>query len=83
MPHCTLTGFFHDEFSAMPVYMAALDQALAQALPVRPSDAIKITGMRFLDNFYFLAVESVWLQQLAADFAARAILLHPAPMLCG
>jgi ubiquitin-associated SH3 domain-containing protein len=73
MPHCTLTGFFHDGFSAVPVYLAALDQALAQALPVRPSDAIKIAGIRFLDNFYFLVVESVWLQQLAADFAARAI----------
>jgi ubiquitin-associated SH3 domain-containing protein len=73
MPHCTLTGFFHDEFSAIPTYLMALDQALAQAQLARPSDAIRISGMRFLDNFYFLAVESAWLQQLAAGFAQRAV----------
>lgn len=72
MPHCTLTGFFHDEFSAVLVYLDALDQALAQAFRVRPSNAIKVTGMRFLDDFHFLALESDWLQQLTAGFAARA-----------
>jgi ubiquitin-associated SH3 domain-containing protein len=73
MPHCTLTGFFHDEFSAVPIYLTALEQALAQALPAWSGDAIKISGMRFMDDFYFLAVESAWLSQLAADFAGRAI----------
>lgn len=73
MPHCTLTGFFHDELSAVPAYLAALDEALAQSLPVWSGDAIKISGMRLLDGFYFLAVESAWLQQFTAGFVARAI----------
>ena len=72
MPHCTLTGFFHDELSALPAYQEALDCAHARALVIRPVNAIAITGMRFQDNFYYLEVDSPWLLCLTADFVARA-----------
>jgi hypothetical protein len=29
-PHCTLTGFFHDDDGSIPMYVRALEQALAE-----------------------------------------------------
>lgn len=71
MPHCTLTGFFHDEGSSIPAYMDALERALSGTLTAA-SPEIAVTGMYFKQGFHFLAIASPWLQQLTATFAQLA-----------
>jgi len=74
MPHISLTGFFHDENSAIPSYGTALQAALQTVMPLRPQDgsAIQITGMRFQDAFHYLQIASPWLTRLSAEFARIA-----------
>lgn len=72
MPHCTLTGFFHDEPPALPLYCAALEAALKQARPTRPDPVISIERVLFKPEFHGLELHSAWLRDLTADFAARA-----------
>jgi hypothetical protein len=70
-PHITLTGFFHDEAAAIPLYYAALAAALA-ATP-RPRDgAIAVSELAIKEEFHGLLISSPWLETLAAAFAERA-----------
>lgn len=70
-PHITLTGFFHDEAAAVPLYIRALAAARAAALSPMPRRAVTITELLLADEFHGLLVDSLWLEELTADFAAR------------
>lgn len=72
MPHCSLTGFFHDDDLAIPRYADALRAALHQELPARPEPAIRIAELLLRDDFHGFTLESEWLQQLVANFARQA-----------
>jgi ubiquitin-associated SH3 domain-containing protein len=71
MPHCTLTGFFHDEPKALPLYIAALSQALAQHAPT-PKPPLRVLGTEFHPQFHGLLLEAPWLQQVIAEFVRLA-----------
>jgi hypothetical protein len=72
MPHCTLTGFFHDQLASVPWYASALAQALASASCLRPAQPILVTDLIFKSEFHGLLIEAEWLRTLIADFASRA-----------
>jgi ubiquitin-associated SH3 domain-containing protein len=69
-PHITLTGFFHDDATAIPRYVAALGSACLRAMPARPASAVLIREIALLDGFHGLLADSPWLEALTADFAA-------------
>lgn len=69
MPHCTLTGFFHDVETAIPLYLQALDRALAQPYP---QPVITIVQMTFRPDWHGLELRSDWLTQRMNDFANLA-----------
>ncbi|MEB3343525.1 hypothetical protein [Okeania sp.] len=68
MPHCTLTGFFEDELTAIPIYIQALDIAWQNALLIRPIQPIIIVNMELKENFHYLNIESIWLEKMIAKF---------------
>ena len=72
MPHCTLTGFFHDIESSVPRYVEALDNALAYAQANYPEQPIQIKTLSFRDDWHGLELEADWLKALVADFARHA-----------
>lgn len=72
MPHCTLTGFFHDELISLPIYIQALDTALKNTLPSRPVQPIVIVSIELKLDFHYLKLESIWIQKLIAKFATIA-----------
>lgn len=72
MPHCTLTGFFHDDFISITSYVRTMEMALAQARANKPEPAIAIAGMTLEPTFHYLAVRSPWLEMLTATFAKLA-----------
>ncbi|MGD1806245.1 hypothetical protein ACP6PL_12510 [Dapis sp. BLCC M126] len=69
MPHCTLTGFFHDELTAIPIYIQALENALKNALPTSTSQPIVVMDMELKADFHYLKIESIWIEKLIANFA--------------
>ncbi len=71
MPHCTLTGFFHDDAAAIPHYRAALAQALASAGP-RDAAEIQIAALHLTETFHYLKLESAWLVALVEAVAGMA-----------
>lgn len=71
MPHCTLTGFFQDEETAIPLYMQALDRALSQAQPC-PTPVITIQQLTFHPDWHGLELQSDWLKTMIATFATLA-----------
>ena len=62
-PHCTLTGFFHDDADAIGTYVEA---ARGVARPVNVDIRLRTTT-----EWIGLEVQSPDLQQLTRDFAAR------------
>ncbi|MBD2464147.1 hypothetical protein H6G89_24400 [Oscillatoria sp. FACHB-1407] len=72
MPHCTLTGFFRDDETAIPVYLEAIAQSLRQASPP-PDPVITITGMTFHPNWHGLELQSDWVKQLIQQVAQRVV----------
>lgn len=71
MPHCTLTGFFHDDAAAIPHYRAALAQALVHAAP-HGADDIRVDAMQLTETFHYLKLESAWLIALVQAVANLA-----------
>jgi ubiquitin-associated SH3 domain-containing protein len=71
MPHCTLTGFFHDRPASIPVYVDALDAALNATRSSMPQPPLQITAMVLSDMFKYLKVESDWMIDTIRDFAGR------------
>ena len=68
MPHCTLTGFFEDELTAIPIYTKALENALSK----HPKPVINILNMTFKPKWHGLELDSPMLKQLIVDFAQIA-----------
>lgn len=69
MPHCTLTGFFHDDSESLHLYYAALEAALHRARPGRPIPVLSIMEVVFHEDFHGLLLDGIWLKLLIADFA--------------
>ncbi len=72
MPHCTLTGFFEDELTAIPIYTKALDNAVDNALSKPSKPVINILNMTFKPQWHGLELYSPILKQLILDFAKIA-----------
>ena len=71
-PHCTLTGFFHDNTASVPGYITALDAAIERGKATRPSAILTVNGLQTSAEWIGLAVEGPWLKSLVADFATAA-----------
>ncbi|HJZ49311.1 MAG TPA: hypothetical protein VKE41_19175 [Roseiflexaceae bacterium] len=69
IPHCSLTGFFHDDLVAIPDYVEALDSALQRARPARPNPVLGIERVELREDFHGLLLGGTWLKALIADFA--------------
>lgn len=68
MPHCTLTGFFEDELTSIPIYIKALNEALLKF----PRPEIKVLSIIFKPEWHGLELYSPRLKQLIIDFAKTA-----------
>ena len=71
MPHCTLTGFFHDRGHSIPLYIEALDRAVSSTSKLSSLD-IAVTGVTFKPDFHYLTVESTWIELLMQEFERQA-----------
>jgi len=72
MPHCSLTGFFRDQPSAVGVYVEAIAQSLAAQLAVAPHPLITISSITFRPEWHGLELQSDWLHQLMSQITQRA-----------
>lgn len=72
MPHCTLTGFFHDDYAAIDRYAAALEAALGRARASQPAAPLEIASMELGAEFHGLLLRGEWLKRVIADFAGTA-----------
>jgi hypothetical protein len=81
MPHCTLTGFFHDDLAHLPGYIRTLGAALQRARPRQPQPVIQVEELRLEPGFYYLALAAPWLRGVIADFAHDATTPAPADRL--
>lgn len=72
MPHCTLTGFFHDDPAVIAGDLELLSQLLGLALPTCPAPCIRVGALRSEPDWLGLELDSPWIRQLARDFANRA-----------
>ena len=68
MPHCTLTGFFHDQRGAILSYTDAAQQALA----AHPTGPITLDKLRLKPDWHGIELTSPWLEDVAATFAQQA-----------
>lgn len=71
MPHCTLTGFFQDEETAIPLYVQALDRALSQAQSCL-TPVMTIQQLTFCPDWHGLELQSEWLKKMMTTFATFA-----------
>ena len=67
MPHCTLTGFFTEDFDAVPSYIQALDRAYNSALD--SSLDVAIVKLHLARDWHGLELQSEGLKQLIRNFA--------------
>ncbi|MGK7925350.1 MAG: hypothetical protein AB4290_08900 [Spirulina sp.] len=72
MPHCTLTGFFKDELSAVPMYLAALQQAYHQTKQDNISLEVCLKTLIFHPDWHGLEIEASGLQTLTKTFIKLA-----------
>lgn len=72
MPHCTLTGFFHDSEASVLFYVDALQAALSANRLEGLESLVAIPAMRFDPEFHYLELVSPWLQKLTLCFAKFA-----------
>ena len=77
MPHCTLTGFFHDRPAAIGSYLSELNNLLPPIAPTPAAPVITITQMCLASGFHRLELESSWLLQMVGEFFRTAGLLRP------
>lgn len=68
MPHCTLTGFFSEDFDAIPSYLQALDTAYTSAKDKYPLD-VAIAKLHFAKDWHGLELQAEGLKQLISNFA--------------
>ncbi|MEL7228031.1 MAG: hypothetical protein AAGL17_25185 [Cyanobacteria bacterium J06576_12] len=72
MPHCTLTGFFTDEESAIPHYVQTLEKVWHQYAQEMTSLHVEIRQVLFRPNWHGLALEAEGLKRLVEAFAQQA-----------
>lgn len=72
MPHCTLTGFFEDQTSAVPKYTQKLERSLKRFRRSQPEPPLVVKDLNFRDDWHGLELSSDWLRQLIVDFVCRA-----------
>lgn len=74
MPHCTLTGFFHDVAGSVPIYVHALREARAEAMSERQqiSPALSVTDLILDGDFHYLKLEDGWIRQIVQCFSEKA-----------
>lgn len=70
MPHCSLTGFFHDNATAAQHYTLALEEILTHMRPSQPDPVMRVSGMFFDSDFHGFTLQSSWLTDLTQAFAA-------------
>lgn len=73
MPHCTLTGFFTDEFDSIPIYLQALNKAYTEAKNNSLSLEIAIKQLTFNKNWHGLELKADGLKELIANFNKKEI----------
>lgn len=66
MPHCSLTGFFQDEVSAVALYQSAITQALTAQSTADSNPVIQVIHLSFRSDWHGLEIASDWLHQLMA-----------------
>ena len=72
MPHCTLTGFFHDDLDSIPTHVTALEKALGWGAQRKPNPSIAIADLHLEPEFHYLAIQSPWLESITSQFAKLA-----------
>lgn len=72
MPHCTLTGFFHDHPASIPFYIQTLDTLIHQNPLPQEEPLIKIVQLLFEPQFHGLQLESPWLLTFVSEFIGMA-----------
>ena len=72
MPHCSITGFFHDFPDAIPGYIETIDAILKDFPPAAGRPVIAVQGMLLKKDFHGLVLHSDWLSQFTAAFVERA-----------
>lgn len=71
MPHCTLTGFFHDQTEAIPIYIQALEKCFQEMRSSQPQPVFQIPQILFRLDFHGLILESEWIKQMIRNFAQQ------------
>jgi ubiquitin-associated SH3 domain-containing protein len=74
MPHCSLTGFFHDNAPAAQHYAHDLDRIVTRMRPSKPDPVMAVSGLIFDADFHGFTLQSVWLADLTKAFAATTCL---------
>ncbi|MEM6450891.1 MAG: hypothetical protein AAF703_11305 [Cyanobacteria bacterium P01_D01_bin.105] len=77
MPHCTLTGFFEDEESALPTYIKAMEKVIATHQPhisknQRSKPSVLIQSLSFRPDWHGLVLQADWLKHRVRNFAEQA-----------
>jgi hypothetical protein len=75
MPHCTLTGFFHDSSESLPLYLKTMDTALSRLWEVRPDPIATVQGLLLKSDFHGLRISAPWLKEVIAVFTQEIRLL--------
>ena len=68
MPHCTLTGFFSEDFNFIPDYLQALDTAYNSAKDLCLD--VAIAKLHLAKDWHGLELQAEGLKQLIRNFAA-------------
>lgn len=71
MPHCTLTGFFHDQPDSLPIYIQTLEESYQALRSIQPQPIFQIPQILFRPDFHGLILESEWIKQMIRTFAQR------------
>ncbi|WRH68676.1 MAG: hypothetical protein RSE13_11265 [Planktothrix sp. GU0601_MAG3] len=69
MPHCTLTGFFQDQESQIPLYIQALETAYNTAQLTAIPLKINVTQMTFQASWYGLELKAQGIPSLMIHFS--------------
>lgn len=70
MPHCTLTGFFHDAPASATTYGEQIDHLLTTLRPSHPT--VQVTALTLRPDWHGLELTAPWLYQLALAFREQA-----------
>jgi hypothetical protein len=73
MPHCSLTGFFHDDADQAHYYVERLEDCYQRYWNSRNHNRICVTGMEFKADWHGLLLDAPKLQQLIQQFAESSV----------